>query len=187
MYRVTGKGGCQAIARELNKKMIFAHSVSATSCWIHQSCSQQVRLLGTCTSGKSHKCWRGESTGTHHSSRAQTAQTLQRPCKTPNWNRKGAHVLCMLSHKEKLTFLSVQCAHVKIPLKIWKKSILDKSIYSFEMLYCRSHQNTNQSPSALWQMLHKWWLTANQPLSFPEQSSFLKHLQSLFLEEHFPN
>lgn len=41
-----------------------------------------------------------------------------------------------------------------------KKSILDKSIYSFGILYCRSYQNTNQSQSALWQMLHKWWLTA---------------------------
>lgn len=44
--------------------------------------------------------------------------------------------------------------------KYEKKSILDKSIYSFEILYCRSYQNTKQSQSALWQMLQKWWLTA---------------------------
>lgn len=37
-----------------------------------------------------------------------------------------------------------------------------KKIYfrHFEILYCRSYGNTNQSQSTLWQMLHKWWLTA---------------------------
>lgn len=41
-----------------------------------------------------------------------------------------------------------------------KKSILDKGFYPSEVFYCSSYQNTNQSQSALWQMLHKWWLTA---------------------------
>lgn len=45
-------------------------------------------------------------------------------------------------------------------IKNIKKSILDKDSYSSEIFYLKSYQNTNQSQSALWQMLSKWWLTA---------------------------
>lgn len=79
-----------------------------------------------------------------------------KPMQNPKLTQKGCtHLVHALTQRKAYLSVCSMCT-CQNPIKNMKK------IYfrHFEILYCRSYENTNQSQSTLWQMLHKWWLTA---------------------------